>query len=170
MVEVRIARPEDNDAIWEVLEPVFRAGETYAIDPDISQEDATTYWTGGTHTCFVAVSDEEILGTYYIRPNQGGHGAHICNCGYITAPAVQGRGIATAMLEHSFKEAAQMGFYAMQYNFVLANNIRALEIWTRYGFQEIGRIPNAFNHPSDGFIEALILHKPLRQNRSGNVT
>lgn len=162
MVNIRETRLQDHDAIWHILEPVFRAGETYAIDPDISQDDAITYWTGGTHTSFVAVADEESLGTYYIRPNQGGHGAHICNCGYITAPDAQGRGIATAMLQHSLNRAVQMGYRAMQYNFVLANNARALKIWTRYGFQEIGRIPNAFNHPKDGFIEALILYKPLK--------
>ena len=161
MTEIRPSQAADHDQIWCILKPIFRAGETYSIDPEISREDAIAYWTGGSHTAFVAEDQGDILGTYYIRPNQGGHGAHICNCGYMTAPAAQGKGIARAMLEHSLVEAPKMSFRAMQYNFVLANNARALDIWKRYGFEEIGRIPQAFDHPKDGFVDAFILYKLL---------
>ena len=158
MVEIKAYQPSDADAVWSILKPVFRSGETYAIDPAISRMDALAYWTGGTHNAFVA---DENLGTYYIRPNQAGNGDHICNCGYITAPASQGKGIARAMLEDSFDRARDMGFLAMQYNFVLANNQRALNTWERYGFEQIGRIPNAFRHPADGFVDAVIMYRSL---------
>ena len=158
---IRPACPEDADAIWQILHPVFSSGRTYAIDPHITREDALRYWTGGTHRAFVALKGTRILGTYYIRPNQGGNGDHICNCGYMTAPQAQGKGLARRMLAHSLQEARAMGFAAMQFNFVLANNARALDIWTRAGFHEIGRIPDAFRHPDDGLIDACILYKPL---------
>ena len=164
MPSIRPTTSDDHDLIWKILKPIFRAGETYSIDPKISRTDALEYWTGGSHNAFVAELDGEILGTYYIRPNQGGHGNHICNCGYMTAPAAQGRGIARAMLEHSLEIAPELGFRAMQYNFVLANNARALDIWKRHGFVEIGRIPDAFNHPKDGFVDAHILYKLLEKN------
>ena len=158
MVDIHPYNDQDANKVWAILESVFRAGETYTIDPKISRDDALTYWTGGTHHAFVAGAG---LGTYYIRPNQAGNGDHICNCGYITAPAAQGKGIARAMLEDSFIRARKMGFLAMQYNFVLANNNRALDTWARYGFSQIGRIPDAFRHPKDGMVDAVIMHRRL---------
>jgi len=143
------------------LKPIFRAGETYAVDPDISESKALAFWCDGTHSAYVAEMDGRVLGTYYICPNQGGNGRHICNCGFATHMDAGGKGIARAMLEHSLKTASEMGFLAMQFNFVLANNTRAVAIWQRYGFDIIGRIPKAFNHPKDGFVDALVMHKTV---------
>lgn len=141
-----------------MLEPVFRAGDTYAIDPAISRTDALAYWTA--HHAFVADMDGKPLGTFYIRPNQQGGGAHICNCGYITARGSEGQGVARAMLAFSLEEAKRLGFEAMQFNFVLANNTRALATWAKAGFAEVGRIPRAFRR--DGaYIDALILYRAL---------
>ena len=141
-----------------MLEPVFRAGDTYAIDPNISREDALLYWTA--HHAFVAELNGTPAGTFYIRPNQQGGGAHICNCGYVTARGSEGRGVARAMLAFSLVEARQLGFEAMQYNFVLANNTRAVATWLKAGFEKIGRIPRAFKS-GDDYIDALILYRAL---------
>ena len=159
-LQIRRAAHADHGAIWDILRPVFRAGDTYTIDPAISREDALAYWCADHHHCFVAETDR-ILGTYYMRTNQGGGGAHVCNCGYITAPAARGLGVARAMLEHSLDLAPQLGFRAMQYNFVVSNNTRAIATWERYGFETVGRLPGAFNHPTDGFIDALVMYKTL---------
>lgn len=156
---VRPATPEDRNALWSMLEPVFCAGDTYAIDPAISREDALDYWT--RHRAYVAEADGQPLGTFYIRPNQQGGGAHVCNCGYVTARGAEGRGVARAMLDFSLAEAKRLGFEAMQYNFVLATNTRAIDTWMRAGFAEIGRIPRAFRLPSDTYTDALILHRFL---------
>ena len=84
-----------------------------------------------------------------------------CNCGYITSPEARGQGVARAMLEHSLDLAPQLGFRAMQYNFVVATNARAIAIWERYGFDIVGRLPNAFRHPTQGFTDALVMYKTL---------
>jgi len=151
---IRPAASADHDAIWAMLEPVFRAGDTYAIDPDITREDAIAYW--GAHHPYITDG-----GTYSIRPNQQGGGDHVCNAGFVTAQSAAGKGVARAMLSHAMAQAKELGFEAMQFNFVLANNGRAVDIWLRAGFAQIGRIPRAFRHPSDGYIDALILHKFL---------
>lgn len=156
---IRAARPNDATAIWDILRPVFRAGDTYTVDPKISRDDALAYWSA--HQTFVAEIDGEILGTYYMRPNQQGGGSHVCNCGYATAPKAQGRGIARAMLHHSFQAATDAGYEAMQFNFVLANNTRAVDTWKRAGFTEIGCIPKAFRMPNSSYVDALILHRTL---------
>lgn len=158
-VRIRPASAGDEAAIWGIIGPIFGAGETYAIESDISREEALAYWRA--NACFVAELDGKLFGTYYLKPNQRGGGAHVCNCGFATSQAAQGKGIARAMLDHSLEQAKEAGFRAMQFNFVLANNMRAIETWKRAGFVEIGRIPQAFDHPKDGMVDALILHRFL---------
>ena len=97
MVSVRAAEPSDLDAIWSILEPVIRAGETYMLSRDLNREDALAYWLSGEHEVFVATEDDSILGTYYLRANYRGGGSHVANCGYITASGALGRGVARAM-------------------------------------------------------------------------
>ena len=153
-LHIRPASPADQDAIWAMLKPVFRAGDTYAVDPDISRDDALAYW----YAAHPFITDG---GTYYIRPNQKGGGDHVCNAGFVTAQDAIGKGVARKMLADALTQAKSLGFEAMQFNFVLANNKRAVDIWLRAGFVEIGRIPHAFRHPRDSYVDALILHKFL---------
>lgn len=158
---IRHATKADHAALVDILLTVFRAGDTYTIDPDVSPEDALTYWCGPEKATFVAEADGALLGTYYIRPNQAGGGAHVCNCGYITAPEARGKGVARAMLAHSLEEALRQGYRAMQYNFVVSTNTRAIATWERAGFDIVGRLPEAFHHPTEGYVDALVMFKPL---------
>jgi ribosomal protein S18 acetylase RimI-like enzyme len=109
----------------------------------------------------VAVETGEILGTYYIRPNQAGGGKHICNCGYMTGAAAIGRGIARAMCQHSLEYARQRGYRGMQFNFVVSSNTRAVALWESFGFEIVGRLPQAFHHPKLGYVDALVMFRSL---------
>jgi ribosomal protein S18 acetylase RimI-like enzyme len=161
MLNIRIVTEADASAIWSILEPVFRAGETYAIRRDIAEADALAYWCACYHETFVAEDDGTILGTYYLRTNQAGGGDHVANCGYMTSSRAQGKGIARRMLEHSLVRAAERGFRAMQFNFVVSTNLRAIKTWEAYGFAKVGRIPLGFRHPALGFVDAFVMFKPL---------
>lgn len=158
---IRRAEPADFDAIWPLLRDVFRAGTTYAVDPAISKDDARAYWMTSARATYVAEGAGGIVGTYYIKTNQPGGGAHICNCGYIVAPAARGQGLAAQMCDHSQRQAAALGYTAMQFNFVLASNASALRLWQRLGFAIVGTIPAAFDHPTEGMVAAHVLHKRL---------
>ena len=160
-VLLRAASPGDEDAIWQILEPVIRAGETYALPRGMSRAEALAYWLGADRETLVAEADGALVGTYYLRPNQAGGGAHIANCGYMTRLDMTGRGVARGMCLHSLGHAASRGYAAMQFNFVLASNVRALALWQGLGFQIVGRIPRAFQHPRLGLVDAFILHRPL---------
>lgn len=159
---IRPAAPEDGAAIWAILEPVIRAGETYALDRDMPRDEALAYWLGPDRASFVAEAEGQVLGTYYLRANQAGGGAHVANCGYATHPAARGRGVARAMAEHSFAEARARGFRAMQFNFVVSSNAPAVRLWQALGFETVGRVPDAFDDPARGFVDALVLHRRLR--------
>jgi len=160
-VLIRKATLDDAPGIWAVLEPILRAGETYALPRDIGRAEAIDYWCRAEHETFVADDRGEIVGTYFVRANQRGGGDHVANCGYVTATTAQHRGIARQMLEHSLARAKERGFRAMQFNFVVSTNERAIATWQRYGFQVIGRLPAAFRHPTLGFVDALVMHKQL---------
>lgn len=143
-----------------LLLPVFQAGDTYTIDTDLTEEAYLAYWTSPGHDVFVAVDETgRIHGTYYMRRNQAGGGSHVCNCGYITDPASRGRGVARTMLAHSLDHARASGYRAMQYNFVVETNARAITTWEKAGFDVVGRLPAAFDHPSLGFVDALVMMK-----------
>jgi ribosomal protein S18 acetylase RimI-like enzyme len=151
----------DAGAIWRILEPMIRAGETYPLPREMSKDEALAYWMGADHEVFVAEEDGEIVGTYFLKANQKGGGAHVANCGYVTAAAAQGRGLARMMCEHSIKRAKERGFRAMQFNFVVATNENAVRLWQSCGFQIVGRLPGAFLHPKLGYVDTLVMYREL---------
>jgi L-amino acid N-acyltransferase YncA len=158
-MRIRPAEPRDADAIVDIILPVIRAGETYTLDAGMSGSDALAYWLGPDKETFVAEENGAILGTYYMRANQAGGGAHVCNCGYMTAATATGRGIARLMCENSFLHARSRGYRAMQFNFVVSTNDRAVRLWHSLGFETVGRLPAAFHHPAQGFVDALVMYK-----------
>ena len=158
---IRQSEPRDDAAIWRILEPTFRAGETYPVPRDISRADALAYWHTPGHAVFVAEDAGTIVGTYYLRANNRGGGAHVANCGYVVAPDAFGRGVAQAMCSHSLGEAKSRGFTAMQFNFVIASNERAVRLWQRMGFAIAGRLPGAFQHPRLGLVDAYVMLRNL---------
>lgn len=159
---IRPARPEDDDAIWSILDPICASGEVFCVPRDGGRDAAFDYWFSGTgRRVFVAETEAGILGTSYLRANHGGGGAHVANAGYATSPAAQGKGIARALLAHSLDTARATGFRAMQFNFVVATNTRAIATWEAAGFTVVGRLPGAFAHPRDGFVDALVMFRAL---------
>ena len=160
-VTIRPALTGDREAIWRILEPVIRAGETYTLPRDMSKGDALAYWFAPEKEIFVLEENGEVLGTYFLRVNQQGGGAHVANCGYVTAEAAQGRGIARAMCLHSLERAKLGGFRAMQFNFVVSTNESAVKLWSSLGFEIVGRLPQVFEHPRLGFVEALVMYRIL---------
>lgn len=158
---IRAATEADRAAIWKILEPMIRRGDTYTLPSNINEDEALAYWFAPAHEVFVYENDGDLLGTYFLRANQQGAGAHVANCGYVTAEAAQGRGIARAMCEHSMALAKERGFLAMQFNFVVSTNVLAIKLWQSLGFETVGRLPNAFRHPEKGLVDALVMYRPL---------
>lgn len=160
-MQIRPASLADADGVWALLEPTIRAGETQALPVDMPREAALAYWFAPGHEVFLAEEVNAQVGTYFIRPNQLGGGSHVANCAYIVSPSATGRGIAQAMCKHSLEHARANGYSAMQFNFVVSSNERAIKLWQFLGFQTIGRSPKAFRHPTLGLVDALIMQREV---------
>jgi ribosomal protein S18 acetylase RimI-like enzyme len=158
---IREANSSDHPAVWRVLEPIIRAGETYTLPANMAESEALAYWLSPNNEVYVAEEEGQMAGTYYLRANQQGGGSHVANCGYITAPWATGRGVARAMCAHSLERAKARGFRAMQFNFVVSSNERAVELWKSLGFEMVGEIPEAFQHPTLGFVAAYVMYRKL---------
>jgi ribosomal protein S18 acetylase RimI-like enzyme len=160
-MQIRRAEADDGPAILAIILPIIREGTTYALDPNMTEAEALGYWTGPDKETFVAEEDGVVVGTYYIRANQAGGGRHVCNCGYVTRASAAGRGVARKMCEHSLAYAASRGYRAMQFNFVISTNERAVRLWQSLGFEVVGRLPDAFRHPTHGDVDAFVMHRLL---------
>lgn len=157
----REATREDFDQLWPIVHEIAAAGETYPYPRDIRKEQALELWIDAPRKTYIFEEDGHVLGTYYIKTNQGGPGDHVCNCGYMVSSFARGRGLGTAMCEHSQKIARELGYKAMQFNLVVSSNEGAVRLWSKLGFATIGRLPKAFRHPSRGYVDALVMYKWL---------
>jgi L-amino acid N-acyltransferase YncA len=160
-MNIREATLNDFESIWPIFSEIVKAGETYAYDRETTKEQALNIWLGSPRKTYVFEEDNKILGTYYLKTNQAGPGSHVCNCGYMVSSVARGRGLATAMCEHSQQMALELGYKAMQFNFVASTNENALRLWTKLGFDTVGRLPKAFKHPTQGYVDALVMYKWL---------
>jgi L-amino acid N-acyltransferase YncA len=158
---VRRAVPDDWPAIWSIFSAVVGAGDTYTFAPDTSEAEARRLWIGDGFITCVAEREGDIVGTYLVKPNQPGLGAHVANAGYMVRPDAFGGGIGAALCEHSLAEARAAGYRAMQFNAVVSTNTRAVELWKRLGFRIIGTVPEGFRHARLGYVDLHIMHRTL---------
>jgi len=161
LIEIRKALPSDQDDIWEIIQPVIAAGDTYVFSPDSPKDKMLGFWMAADKHTYVALSGTQVVGTFFIKDNQPDLGSHIANAGYMTSPAAFGKGIGTAMAKFSIEEARRLGYSAMQFNIVIKTNRSAVSLWKKLGFEIIGEIPDAFRHRQNGLTNAYIMYRKL---------
>lgn len=178
MLEIRKATEEDKPEVWKIIKAVIATGDTYTFPPDSGEEEMLAFWYAPEKWTYVAVWSEppkragilsddlhntsgEIVGTFFLKANQPGLGAHVGNAGYMVTPDAKGKGVGRAMAEYSLDEARRLGFKSMQFNFVVKSNAVAVKLWQTLGFEIIGEIPEAFNHTQNGLTNAYIMYRKL---------
>ena len=161
MLEIRKAKKADREEVWEIIHEVIKTGDTYTFAPDSPKDEMLAFWFGEDKFTYVAVLDEKVVGTFFMKSNQPGLGSHIVNAGYMTSPEAFGQGIGTKMALFSLEEAKRLGYRAMQYNIVVKSNEVAVRLWQKLGFEIIGEIPEAFDHPQNGLTNAYIMYRKL---------
>ena len=161
-LQIRPYEQADWPAVWALLEPVFRAGETFPHDPAISESEAQLAWVEQSQAVMVAMDpDEAVVGTYYLKPNSLCLGAHVANAGYVVAERCRGNEIGSRLCQHSLQAARRLGFRAMQFNLVVSTNTAGIRCWRRNGFQVVGTLLGAFRHKQLGYVDALVMIQGL---------
>jgi L-amino acid N-acyltransferase YncA len=158
---IRPYAPADWPALWDIIEPILRAGETYPQPPETSEAEAHHWWIDEHRAVFVAEEAGRVLGSYYLTDNKPGLGSHVANAGFIVAPSAAGRGVGRALGEHSLTAAPAHGYLALQFNLVVASNAASIRIWDALGFTRVGTLPKAFRHATEGLVDAIVMYKWL---------
>ena len=158
---IRKAVKKDHDWIWKIIRQVICTADTYVFPPDSDRNSMLDYWCGEDKYTYVATIEGGIVGTFSIKDNQPGLGAHVANASFMTLPTAFGKGIGKAMGIYALSEAKRLGYMSMQFNIVVKNNARAVSLWKKLGFEIIGEIPEAFKHPEYGLINAYIMWRKL---------
>ncbi len=158
---IREATEADWPRVWALFQSVAVAGDAFAYDESTTEAVARKLWFDLPAQCWICEVAGRFAGTYYVRPNQPGRGDHVANAGYIVTPEFRGRGFAVVMCEHSLVTAKRFGFTAMQFNFVVSVNTKAVRVWEKCGFVTVGRLPSAFRHAELGFVDALVMFRVL---------
>ena len=165
-LRIRPATEADHPAIWGMFHAIISAADVFAFDPQMSREDALAFWCGPDKHVYVAEEDGRVAGSYYLKANQQGGGAHVANAGYMVSAAARGKQIGRALTEHSLAEARRLGFRAMQFNFVVSTNESAVHLWKEFGFKIVGTLPGAFQHPHKGFVDVYVMFRSLENDES----
>lgn len=158
---IRDYRPADWPAVWDILRPIIRAGETYCLPPDMDEAAAREMWIGPpTQRVSLAEIDGRILGTGHMGPNRPGPGAHVANASYMVAAEAQGRGVGRALVRDSLAWVAQQDFAGLQFNAVAETNRGAIRLYRDLGFEILGTVPGGFAHPAEGRVGLHIMYRP----------
>jgi ribosomal protein S18 acetylase RimI-like enzyme len=160
-MEIRRAEETDWPRIWQIFRMVVNAGNVFSYDTDTSEDVARELWVLSPAVAYTVWEDGVIVGTYMIRPNQPGRGSHVANAGFMVDAHKFGRGIGRAMGEHALQQARELGYTAMQFNFVVSTNTHAVELWKSLGFSILGTVPNAFQHCEKGLVAVYVMYREL---------
>lgn len=158
---IREAAADDWPRIWSFWHRIVAAGETYAWDPDTSEDDARALWLNPAKRVYVVEDDAgAVVASAFVTPNYGGPAARIANAGFMVDPDQGGRGIGRLLAEHILAAAKDDGYRGMVFNAVVETN-PAVRLWTSLGFTILGTVPDAFDHPRHGRVGLHVMYRAL---------
>ncbi len=157
------ARAEDFEAVKEIFLHVVDEGETYSYErAELTDQWIRDYWMKNVVTTLVArLPDGKVAGVCAIRVNRTGRGKHIANASYIVHWEHRAMGIGHALGRESLKVAKAKGFLAMQFNYVVSTNVKAVALWQSLGFKIIGTMPAGYRHARHGLVDVYMMHRFL---------
>jgi ribosomal protein S18 acetylase RimI-like enzyme len=156
------AAPPDWPEIWPILRRVAEAGETFCWPRDIGEDRARAIWMAPPPNLTLVLRDEgAVVGTATLHPNQDGAGAHVANASFAVDPRCRGRGVGRRLALDTLERARAEGYHAMQFNAVVETNTGAVALWRSLGFDVLATVPEAFLHPTAGYVGLHVMHRRL---------
>jgi GNAT superfamily N-acetyltransferase len=139
-----------------------REGKTYAFPEGQTLDEARPWWMeqppGQT---VVACDGDVIVGSAKMGPNRPGRGSHVATASFMVDPAAQGHGVGRALGLHVVEWARAAGYRSIQFNAVVEKNTAAVHLWQLLGFEIIGTVPEAFDHPEHGLVGLHVMYQRL---------
>jgi GNAT superfamily N-acetyltransferase len=160
---IREATAGDWPAIWPIVREIVIAADTFAYDPEMTEDEGRAMWmVGSPGRTTVAVDGAGVHGTANMYANRAGPGAHVASASFMVASTARGRGVGRALAQDALAWAHAAGFRAMQFNAVAETNAPAVALYGSLGFSIVGTVPEAFDHPKRGLVGLHIMHLKLR--------
>ncbi len=147
--------------IWPLLTDVLADEDTYPWPAETTQAEGKALWFAPGARVFNAYVQGELVASRYIVPNKPGLGSHVCNIGVIVARTWRGRGIGRQLNDFAIAKARELGFRAIQLNFVIATNEASLHICRSNGFAIVGTLPGAFFYKRQHYVDAYVMFRSL---------
>jgi L-amino acid N-acyltransferase YncA len=161
-LDIREFTDADWPEVWAIYQDVVNAGETYTYDPAWSEEHARTIWVEpAPGRTFVAVDAGRVVGTAHVGPNKPGRGSHVATASFMVDSDARGLGVGRALGAHVLAVAREEGYSSMQFNAVVESNTGAVRLWKELGFDIIGTVPEAFDHPRLGKVGLHVMYQQL---------
>ena len=161
---LKIIKLEKNniDVIWPLFYEIISKTNTFIYEKNISKKEAQDMLFQKNSDIYVAYNQKnEVVGWYRLRPNQLGKGSHVANASFMVSLKYQYQGIGKQLGEHALNEARKKNYKAMQFNMVVCNNQASIKLWLKLGFRILARLPKAYQHSHQGYIDCFLLHKEL---------
>lgn len=154
--------PSTVASIHSLLNHEIKQGNSYPFEEALSESHFMEYFFGydafvlrtkapedgrcGVHDGLL-LDDAQLVGCFYIKPNYPGRSSHLCNGGFLVAPAFRGNG-AGFILGDRFRYLGQrLGYRGCVFNLVFHDNPASLRLWRRLRFTKVGELQGAGRHP-----------------------
>lgn len=157
MVYIREFSKDDAKEAAAIWNRVVEDGVAFPQLETLSPKEAEKFFMAQDFTGIAFDTETgEMAGLYILHPNNIGRCGHIANASYAVRTDYRGKHFGEALVSHSLKKAAELGFKIMQFNAVVAANHPALHLYEKLGFVRLGTIPGGF-HMKDGHYEDIVL-------------
>ncbi|MDE7231438.1 MAG: GNAT family N-acetyltransferase [Oscillospiraceae bacterium] len=140
---VREYAADDVSAMISVWNEVVDEGNAFPQEDRLDERSGAEFFAAQSR-CGVAEDGGVIVGMYILHPNNVGRCGHICNASYAVASGQRGKHVGEALVRDCMKAAKELGFRVLQFNAVVAENVRARRLYKRLGFTQLGTIPGGF--------------------------
>lgn len=161
---IRVAKEQDWPQIYPFYATIMAEGTSYAYPAGQSLDEARPWWMEPRPGLTVVAVDDDgaVVGSAKMGPNRPGRGAHVATASFLVDPAHRGKGTGRMLGRYVLDWARAEGFHGIQFNAVVESNHPAVHLWRSLGFEVIGTVPEAFDHPEHGLVGLHVMYQRLK--------
>lgn len=165
---IRTVETDDAPSLLSLFRSVERESFFVTREPDehdITQEDTVktieTVLQDEKRTWLVAEVENRIIARCSVnRAREGERFSHVAAIEAEVLRAYWNMGLGTMMIDYALGWAEKNGYEMVQI-FINAEDARTVHVFEKFGFEIVGRLPNAYRYPDVTYADMLILSMKL---------